>query len=53
MIDLYKGDALYDCNIPPDIDGYRCYEKMIKISRVEVIGKNEREFCKNVRKWAL
>ena len=55
MIDVYNCKPFYDCNIPPDIDGYRCielsddiykYEKMIKISRVEVVGKNGREFVK-------
>lgn len=45
----------YDCNIPPEIDGYTCvelsddiyqYEKITKITRVEIIGKNGREFSK-------
>ena len=55
MIDVYNCEPFYDCNIPTEIDGYRCielsddiykYEKIIKISRVEVIGKNGREFVK-------
>jgi len=45
----------YDCNIPPDIDGYNLielseniygYEKIQNITRVEIIGKKGREFSK-------
>lgn len=45
----------YDCNIPPKVDGYACielsddiykYEKMVKITRVEIVGRNGREFSK-------
>lgn len=50
--------VFYDCNIPPKKEGYICkelsedicrYEKIVKISRVEVIGKDGREFVKMLK----
>lgn len=47
--------VFYDCNIPPEKKGYILkelsediyrYEKIIKISRVEIISKEGREFVK-------
>jgi hypothetical protein len=51
--------VFYDCNIPPKKEGYICkelsediyrYEKIVKISRIEVIGKEGREFIKILEK---
>lgn len=51
--------VFYDCNIPPEKEGYICkelsediyrYEKIVKISRIEVIGKEGREFIKILEK---
>ena len=50
-----KNVSFYDCNLPKEIDGYKLielsddiykYEKIVKITRIEVIGKNGREFVK-------
>lgn len=47
--------VFYDCNLPNEIDGYKLielsddvykYEKIVKITRLEVVGKNGREFVK-------
>lgn len=49
------GKPFYDCNIPPEVDGCKCielnediyrYKKIVNVTRVEVIGKNGREFSK-------
>ena len=50
---VYDCKPFYDCNIPPSVKGYICkelsediyiYEKIVNITRVEIIGKNGREF---------
>lgn len=38
-------EPFYDCNTPPKIDEDK-YEKIPNITRVEIIGKNGREFSK-------
>ena len=54
-IDLHEGEAFYDCNVPIEVEGYVCkelsedvyiYEKIVNITRVEVVGRNGREFSK-------
>lgn len=46
-------EVFYDCNLPDEKEGHKLielsddiykYEKIVKITRVEVIGKNGREF---------
>lgn len=48
-------EVFYDCNFPDEKDGYNIielsddiyqYKKIVNITRVEVIGKNGREFTK-------
>lgn len=55
--DLFNCKPFYDCNIPPEVDGYICkelsddiyqYVKTVNITRVEVIGRNGREFSKTL-----
>lgn len=57
-IDLFDGKPFYDCNIPPAVEGYICeelsdniyrYEKIVKITRIEVVGKDGREFVKRLK----
>lgn len=54
-VNLMNCKPFYDYNIPPGIEGYICkeisediykYEKVVEITRVEVIGKGGREFTK-------
>lgn len=58
MGNTYNCKVFYDCNIPPEIEGYKLielsediykYEKKVNITRVEIIGKNGREFVKMLK----
>lgn len=55
MKDIIDSKPFYDCNIPPQVEGFELielsediykYKKIVNITRVEVIGLEGREFSK-------